>query len=149
MHRARSALSAALVISLAAATPAAATGRGSWSHVGDGGNAGTASLNGSVSALHKVGTVLYAGGGFTNAGGDPNADRIAKWDGTAWSALGATPLGSGSVLAIANYGGKIYAGGNFQDAGGNPDADNLAVFDGTSWAPFCDTPGRELLTARE
>ena len=142
MRCARFALSAALTVSLAATTPVGATGRGSWNHVGDGGTAGTASLNGSVSALHKVGTVLYAGGGFTNAGGDPNADRIARWDGIAWSALGTSPLGSGSVLAIANYGGKLYAGGNFQDAGGNPDADNLAVFDGTSWAPFCDTPGR-------
>ncbi len=131
-----------IAISLAAATPAVATGRGSWDHVGNGGTAGTASLNGSVSALHRFGTVLYVGGGFTNAGGDPNADLIAKWDGTQWSALGTAPLGSGSVLAIAHYGGKIYAGGNFQDAGGNPDADNLAVFDGTSWAPFCDTPGR-------
>ena len=142
MRCARFALSAALTVSLAATTPVGATGRGSWNHVGDGGTAGTASLNGSVSALHKVGTVLYVGGGFTNAGGDPNADRIARWDGIAWSALGTSPLGSGSVLAIANYGGKLYAGGNFQDAGGNPDADNLAVFDGTSWAPFCDTPGR-------
>ncbi len=142
MRRARFALLLGLAVSLAAATPAAATGRGSWNHVGDGGTAGTASLNGKVSALHRFGTVLYAGGGFTNAGGDPNADRIAKWDGFAWTALGATPLGSGSVLAIAHYGGKIYAGGNFQDAGGNPDADNLAVFDGTNWAPFCDTPGR-------
>ncbi len=135
------AVSIAVAVSLAGATPAAATGRGSWDHVGNGGLAGTASLNGTVSALHKVGTVLYAGGRFTNAGGDPNADRIAKWDGVAWSALGTAPLGSGSVLAIAHYGGKIYAGGNFQDAGGNADADNLAVFDGTSWAPFCDTHG--------
>ncbi len=142
MRRDRFALLLGLAVSLAAGTPAAATGRGSWNHVGDGGTAGTASLNGKVSALHRFGTVLYAGGGFTNAGGDPNADRIAKWDGSAWKALGTAPLGSGAVLAIANYGGKIYAGGNFQDAGGNPDADNLAVFDGTNWAPFCDTPGR-------
>ena len=140
MRRARFALLLGLAVSLAAATPAAATGRGSWNHVGDGGVVGTASLNGTVSALHKVGTVLYAGGRFTNAGGDPNADRIAKWNGSAWKALGTAPLGNGSVMAIASYGGKIYAGGNFQDAGGNVDAANLAVFDGTNWAPFCDSP---------
>ncbi len=134
-------LSIALSMSWAIFTPAAATGRGSWNHLGSGTVAGTPSLNGTVSALHKVGTMLYAGGGFTDAGGDPNADRIAKWNGVTWSALGTSPLGSGSVFAIAHYGGKIYAGGNFQNAGGNPDADNLAVFDGTSWAPFCGTPG--------
>ena len=33
------------------------------------------------------GTNLYAGGGFTTAGGVP-ANYIAKWDGSAWSALG-------------------------------------------------------------
>ena len=141
MRRIRFAVLIAATLSLAAATPAAATGRGSWDHVGNGGTGGTPSLNAIVSALHQFGTVLYVGGNFTNAGGDPNADRIAKWDGVAWSALGTSPLGSGSVLAIAHYGGKIYAGGNFQNAGGNPDADNLAVFDGTSWAPFCNAPG--------
>ena len=33
------------------------------------------------------GTNLYAGGYFTTAGGVP-ANYIAKWDGSAWSALG-------------------------------------------------------------
>ena len=92
MRRTPFALSIALAVGLASGTPAAATGRGSWNHICNGGAAGPASLNATVSALHKVGTVLYAGGGFTIAGGDPNADRIAKWDGTAWSALGTTPL---------------------------------------------------------
>jgi hypothetical protein len=133
-------LAACLAAYVAVATPAAATGPGGWNHLGDGGAAGTASLNGTVSALHAVGSVLYVGGNFTNAGGKPNADRIAKWDGTVWSALG-TGLGNGSVNAIAHYGGKIYAGGNFQDGGGNVDADNLAVFDGVNWKPFCDAPG--------
>ena len=38
-------------------------------------------LNGHVTALHRVGTALYLGGNFTNAGGIAAADRIAKWDG--------------------------------------------------------------------
>ena len=141
MRRTQLALSITLAVSLATGTPAAATERGSWDHVGNGGAVGTPSLNAIVSVLHKVGTELYAGGSFTNASGDPNADRIAKWDGIAWRALGTKPLDSGAVLAIAHYGGKIYVGGNFQNAGGNPDADNLAVFDGTNWAPFCASAG--------
>ena len=40
-----------------------------------------------VYALAVSGTNLYAGGGFTTAGGVP-ANYIAKWDGSAWSALG-------------------------------------------------------------
>ena len=38
-------------------------------------------------ALAVSGTDLYAGGYFTTAGGVP-ANCIAKWNGSAWSALG-------------------------------------------------------------
>ena len=40
-----------------------------------------------VYALAVSGTNLYAGGDFTTAGG-VSANYIAKWDGSAWSALG-------------------------------------------------------------
>jgi hypothetical protein len=40
-----------------------------------------------VSALAVSGSDLYAGGNFTTAGGKP-ANRIAKWNGSSWSALG-------------------------------------------------------------
>ena len=72
--------------------------------------------------------MLYLGGNFTNAGGIAAADRIVKWDGVEWHALGTKPIGNnGSVFAIANYGGKIYAGGTFVNAGGQAAADYLAV----------------------
>ena len=130
---------ATFLVSVAPAT--ALVGSGSWGHLGtDGKTPPGPALNGHVYEMHKVGTVLYAGGAFTNAGGIPSADRIAAWDGTSWSALGPTPIAdNGSVFAIAHYGGKIYAGGNFTDAGGDPNADNLAVFDGVSWEPFCNS----------
>ena len=41
----------------------------------------------SVYALAVSGMDVYAGGDFTTAGG-VSASRIAKWDGTSWSALG-------------------------------------------------------------
>ena len=44
-------------------------------------------MNGSVYALAVSGTDLYAGGNFTTAGGT-QPTRIAKWNGSAWSALG-------------------------------------------------------------
>ncbi len=45
---------------------------------------------------------LYAGGDFTTAGG-VSANHIAKWDGSAWSALG--PGMNGTVNALAFDGG--------------------------------------------
>lgn len=69
------------------------------------------------------GPALYAGGSFSTAGG-VTVNHVAKWDGTAWSALGG-PGGigtSGSVGAIAVYddggGPDLYAGGDFLMAGG-------------------------------
>jgi len=69
-----------------------------WTHVGNGGAPGIASLNGSVTALHADGADLYVGGIFTDAGGVTSADYVAKWNGTAWS--GFAPL-NGLVKAIA------------------------------------------------
>ena len=52
---------------------------------------------------------LYAGGDFTTAGG-VSANCVAKWDGSAWRALGS---GLNSVVrALAVDGsGNLYAGG--------------------------------------
>ena len=88
--------------------------------------------------------MLYVGGEFTDAGGIPNADRIATWNGSSWSAVSSSTsqISNGRVSDIAVYGGKVYAGGTFKNAGGNANADFLAVWDGTSWAPFCKRPGR-------
>ena len=119
----------------------AAVGSGDWGHLGDGGTAGTRSLDGAVRAFNTdAAGVLYVGGSFANAGGIPDADRIAAWNGSAWSAIGSSPL-TGDVRAIAVHAGKIYAGGGFQNAGGDADADFLAVWDGISWQPFCNPTG--------
>ena len=50
-------------------------------------NFGTDGLNSSVSTIYVDGSNLYVGGDFTTAG-DVVANRIAKWDGLSWSALG-------------------------------------------------------------
>ncbi|MDX6515622.1 MAG: hypothetical protein QOH73_1288 [Gaiellaceae bacterium] len=125
-----------------------ATGPGGWNRLGTDGTPSGASLNGHVTALNAdTPGALYVGGSFTNAGGIASADRIAKWDGTKWSALGTTPLGTGSVFAIATYAGKVYAGGTFVNAGGQAAADYLAVFDGVSWKPFCNSTTRPAFDA--
>ncbi len=67
------------------------------------------------------GPALYVGGQFKFAGGVV-ANSIAKWNGTAWSALGAgvRELASGVpgyVYALAGYKGKLYIGGYYFGAG--------------------------------
>ena len=80
-------------------------------------------MNGTVNAIAVSGTDLYVGGAFTDAGGAPNADYIARWDGSAWQALGGGL--NRSVFAIVVSGTDLYVGGAFTDAGGNPNADGI------------------------
>jgi hypothetical protein len=82
-----------------------------------------------VIALAVSGSDLYAGGVFTTAGG-VNANYIAKWDGSAWSALGSGIAGSAYALAVS--GTDLYAGGNFLMAG-SVLANCTAKWDGSDW----------------
>jgi hypothetical protein len=125
---------------------APAAGPGGWDHLGETpGTPPTDSLNLVASALEATPGALYVGGKFTNAGGFANADRIATWNGSNWSAVSSSTeqITNGEVFAIAVSGGKVYAGGTFTDAGGSG-ADNLAVWDGTSWEPFCVPSGESI-----
>ena len=72
-----------------------------------------------VYALAVSGSDLYAGGAFTNAGGN-EANGIAKWNGSSWSALGSGM--NGTVYALAVSGSDLYAGGGFTIAGGKVSA---------------------------
>jgi hypothetical protein len=80
------------------------------------------------------GNDLYAGGGFTTAGGVA-ANYIAKWDGSNWSPLGSGMDAYGGVYALAISGSDLYAGGEFTTAGGSP-ATNIAKWNGNSWSPL-------------
>lgn len=91
---------------------------------------GDGAINSSVYDIAWVGAILYVGGAFTNAAGIAAADSLAAWNGTAWSARGAT---SGTVLSLASRDGSLYVGGGFTDMGGNTSADNFAVWNGRSW----------------
>jgi hypothetical protein len=79
---------------------------------------------------------IYVGGNFDRAG-DVTAFNIAKWDGSAWSAVGEGV--TGPVYAIAIDGSDIYVGGNFSQAGISTlviPAKNLAKWNGSSWSNF-------------
>src|ERR1035441_1348468 len=88
-----------------------------WSALGSGISGGAHGEGGAINALAVIGTDLYAGGDFTTAGGVP-ANYIAKWDGSAWSALG-----SGLDLIVnalaADGAGHLFVGGRFSLAGTN------------------------------
>lgn len=74
---------------------------------------------------------VYVGGNFTLAGGVANTAKIAKWNGTSWSAL-ATGLNSAvQALAFAPNG-DLYIGGSFTDADGTY-GDYLCYWDGASF----------------
>ncbi|MFO1486567.1 MAG: choice-of-anchor D domain-containing protein [Verrucomicrobiaceae bacterium] len=74
---------------------------------------------------------LYIAGDFTVVG-TVAANRVAKWNGSTWLALG-----SGmpeSVYALAISGTSVYAGGKFISAGGTQ-ANRIARWTGTTWLP--------------
>jgi hypothetical protein len=92
-----------------------------------------------------AGPALYAGGRFTHAGG-VLVNRIARWDGTSWSAL-AGPGGTGmseSVHALAVWddgtGPALYAGGGFTTAGWVT-VNNIARWDGAAWSALSGPAG--------
>jgi hypothetical protein len=102
----------------------------SWSALGTGMSGG---YNGpQVNALAVSGGTLYAGGNFTTAGSDTNANDIAQWNGNSWSALGAGM--NGDVYALAVSGSTLYAGGNFTTAGSDTNANDIAQWNGNSWS---------------
>jgi trimeric autotransporter adhesin len=93
-----------------------------------------------VYALAVSGNDLYAAGTFMMAGGSA-ANRIAKWDGSRWTALGSgisdwlgqRPDFPPTVRALAIYGGEVYAAGAFDGAGDVPVA-NIAKWNGNNWS---------------
>ena len=84
---------------------------------------------------------LYVVGDFTFIG-TTAANRIAKWNGSAWSALGSGM--DNQVFALAVIGTDLYAGGNFTTAtNAGPTAvtvNRIAKWNGSAWS--ADQSGR-------
>ena len=108
----------------------------SWSALGSGMSGAVAHVLALASYDDGNGAALYAGGAFTIAGG-MLVSRIARWNGSSWSALG-TGMNL-DVLAFAVYddgsGPALYAGGAFTTAGGVA-ASRIARWNGSTWSPL-------------
>ena len=104
-----------------------------WSALNSGRQNGMNLPLGIVLALDVFNDSLYAGGSFTGAG-PLLRNRIARWDGSAWSSLGEGIIGPTAhrVRAITHMGNDLYVGGTFTNAGGVI-ASNIARWDGAQW----------------
>ena len=74
----------------------------------------------------------YIGGEFRSVQGAP-ASGIARWNGSAWTALGSGI--NGQINAIAVSGNDVYVGGSFNVAVTGGMARNVATWDGNTWTP--------------
>jgi PKD domain len=84
---------------------------------------------------------VYVGGNFTNAGGNPNADFLAVWDGASWKPFCAPITAHVNALKIVQR--TLYIGGDFADGAGRVSADKLVrcnLDTGTSSSTVADAP---------
>ncbi len=101
-----------------------------WNELGPG-------LYGPIHAITINGNDVYVGGSFLNAGDNPDADYIARWDGCAWHALG--PGLNGEVKAILVSGSDVYVGGSFTQP-----FSYIARWDGVQWNAVGSIPGNTV-----
>jgi trimeric autotransporter adhesin len=111
-----------------------------WFPLGSGGGNG---VSGRVNAIAISGNDIYIGGNFTqaNIGGTTiAANRVARWSGSSWSALGSGNGNgvNGFVDAIAISGNDIFVGGLFTQAninGAPVTTTCFAQWNGSAWLP--------------
>lgn len=110
---------------------------GAWSSVGSGQLGPANSIVTSLAVYDDGqggGPALHAGGSFTTIGG-VSALRIAKWNGSAWSAVGGGVSSGVHALVVLHAGGSpvLIASGIFASAGGTP-AIYVARWNGLAWS---------------
>ncbi|OWY68907.1 hypothetical protein B7486_23705 [cyanobacterium TDX16] len=88
-------------------------------------------ISGIVYDMIEFGGNLYVGGNFSSAGASPN---LARWNGSAWSAIpGGSPGSFVNTLSI--FGSDLIAAGSFTAAGSVP-LSRIGKWDGTMWSPL-------------
>ena len=115
--------------------------KGDWGIIGE----GNGPIRDEVHAIAVDGVNVYIGGSFLDVNNNYAADRIVKWNGSSWSALGDNSSGSGSItngqvnaIAVDTFDGGIYVGGSFTNVNNHGTslfaADFIAHWDGTDWS---------------
>jgi hypothetical protein len=111
---------------------------GLWQALGGGIGGGVGATSKAV--VYGPDGALYAAGQFTTAwnaagtGSPLTVNNIAKWDGSVWSTLGATPGTNGRINDLAfDAAGNLYVTGNFTTAGGSA-ANYIAMWNGSAWS---------------
>jgi len=103
---------------------------GAFHAMGTGGAGG----NVTILAIAPNGDV-YAAGTFTSMGGVANTNNIARWDGSAWNALGTgVTTGSGILAMAVDSDGTLYVGGTFTQMGGVANTTRIASWNGSAWS---------------
>ncbi|MBU3728159.1 MAG: hypothetical protein FGM37_02775 [Phycisphaerales bacterium] len=110
-----------------------AEGAETWSSL-DEGFAGAVNAFVRFDPVGPIGPMLYAAGSFRSASGVV-AERIARWNGSAWEPVGGGFNGTVHALAVFDDGSgeALYAGGIFSSAGGVA-ANRIAKWNGTAWS---------------
>ncbi len=104
----------------------------SWSPLGSG--VAWPGVSASVLALAAMPNGDVVAGGWFTVAGAVNAVGIARWNGSAWSALGGSVNSAvRTILPLPN--GDLLVGGQFGSAGGQT-AIGVARWDGTNWFPL-------------
>jgi hypothetical protein len=127
----RTSINSAIIASLAVACSGITHAQDYSNTLGDPG------FNGSYVAgltVHDDGSgeSLFAVGSFNIAGGVVGGSQIARWDGSAWQALG-SGLTGGYTNAVKAFQGDLIAAGYFDSASGVAGSAKLARWDGTNW----------------
>ena len=108
-----------------------------WAALGSAG-----AFESAVNSVVVNGSDVYVGGGFRDLDSIPEADHIARWDGSQWNALSSNGSGNGAlggngVNVMGFFNGNLYVGGsylNIYGTSGNQLAGNLAKWDGATWS---------------
>ncbi len=120
---------------------------GSWSPLGAGCKA--APGNTAVTCIGILGSDVYVGGSFTNAGG-VSARAFAKWDGFSWTTWPTTdgvflyPLNDVPNRMVVKDG-SLYIGGNFNQAG-DVIANHVVRWDGNNFYALGEKPANGIAT---
>jgi hypothetical protein len=104
--------------------------------------------NGTVRAIHRLGSAIYLGGSFTQVAGTGRQRLAAVNPTTGALVTGWKATASGEVFSIASIAGNLYLGGAFGTVDGSARS-NLAEVDSTTggllpWAPSADAQVRAL-----